>query len=157
MSPPDQEQAAEIVTGELLAYEVWEDVPHVVVRNGERVTFAQLRLHWPSMFLPGSAWRVANYGYVVPAATDPATANIARCPGVPYGCDRDMQVFGEITAREIVAVEIQWEGTWHRYPVRYPGYLIRLDGFAGVPTAYRWLDRDDDVVWSQGRVTHVLR
>lgn len=157
--PPSQERAAELFPGsELLAYEVWDGIPHYVVRSGERVTFGQLELHWPSVLLPTvSAWRGADYGYRVPAIADPAKASIARCPGARYSCDRDMQVFGEITAREIVAIEIQWEDAWHRFPAGYPGYLIRMDGFAGVPTAYRWLDSDNHVVWSQGRVTHLWR
>lgn len=152
---PTWGEATEIVFGhDLLAYEVWEGTPHVVFREGRRVIFDQLKLDWISVgFPPTPRWQLTGDWYYVSETDALASVGVARCPGVRSGrCDRNMQVFGEITAPEIVVVEIQYDDAWHRYPVSYPGYLIRLDGFHGVPTAYRWLNPSGDVVWSQGRV-----
>uniref|UniRef100_A0A7C2ZYT2 Uncharacterized protein n=2 Tax=Thermorudis TaxID=1649508 RepID=A0A7C2ZYT2_9BACT len=83
----------------------------------------------------------------------PASIGVARCTGVlGERCAKDTEVFGQINAPEIVALEVQCEGAWHRFPVSVQSDIVRPEGFTSVPTAYRWLDADGDVVWIQGFV-----
>jgi hypothetical protein len=80
----------------------------------------------------------------------PASIGVARCTGIlGESCAEDTELFGQINASEIVALEVltRERGTASRLAA--PGYIVRLDSFSGVPTAYRWLDADGDVLWFQ--------
>ena len=83
-------------------------------------------------------------------ATDaPASLGVARCTGLfGEGCDKETELFGQVNAPEIVALEVLAEDTWRRYPVSPPGFAVRLDGFRGRPRDYRWLDAGGRVVWT---------
>ena len=99
---------------------------------------------------PIPRWQPSGKWYSIPATSVPASIGVARCTGIlGESCAEDTELFGQINAPEIVALEVQYEGAWHRFPVAAPGYIVRLDSFSGVPTAYRWLDADGDVVWIQ--------
>ena len=90
LSPPRRDRAAEAVRGigELLAYEVWDGVPHAVVRerhgprDASRVIFDRMRvdvisIEWP----PTPAWQLTGAWYYIAATDAPASLGVARCTG----------------------------------------------------------------------------
>ncbi len=94
-------------------------------------------------------WRVSGAWYSVAATDAPASLGVARCTGV-FGeaCDKPTEVFGQVNAPEIAALEVAYDGAWHSFPVAVPGFVVRLGGYHGVPTTYRWLDQYGGVVWT---------
>jgi hypothetical protein len=98
---------------------------------------------------PTPAWQFSGAWYSAEPADAPASLHVARCTEIcGEACAKDTEAFGQINAREITTLEIEVEGRWHRFPVSAPGFAVRLDGFQGTPTAYRWLDAGGRVVWS---------
>ena len=153
--PPAREEATELVSplGSVLAYEVWNGEPHVVFARSSKVHFDHLRLDWISIaFPPTPLWQLTGAWYIIDATDAPANLGVARCTGV-YGelCSKTTEVFGQINELEITALELRFAGEWHSYPVSSPGYAIRLEGFRGTPTDYRWLDAAGRVIWSMGQ------
>ena len=155
--PPERGRAAAIAHGELLAYEVWDGVPHVLFRGSPfadgRMVFDHLRLDWISIdWPPAPAWQLSGSWYAVGSTDAPASLHVARCTGVTgEACDKATELFGQINAPSIVALEVRVGAAWRRYPVAPPGFAVRLDGFRGTPTDYRWLDANGRVVWSVGQ------
>ncbi|MDP9363779.1 MAG: hypothetical protein M3Q10_06070 [Chloroflexota bacterium] len=157
--PPSRQWVEENLSGEVLAYEVWDGTPHLVFWFGEdegydgKLYFDHLRrdlvsIDWP----PTPRWQWTGSWYYVAATNAPASLGVARCTGVGgEACDKPTEVFGQVNAPEIVALEVEYGGAWRRFPVAAPGFAVRLDGYRGVPTAYRWLDRDGRAVWTSAQ------
>lgn len=77
----------------------------------------------------------------------PASIGVARCTGVlDERCAEETELFVPINAPEIVALEVGYERARHRYTIAAPGYIVRRESLSEVPTAYRWLGADGDVV-----------
>lgn len=93
-------------------------------------------------------WQVIGQVYSIPESVDPVSVGVARCAG-DYGehCQASTKLYGQVRDPRIAAVDVLYEGTWHRYPASTPGFVIELDGFNSTPIAYRWLDGDGAVVW----------
>ena len=154
--PPSRAWVEENVSGQVLAYEVWDGTPHLVFWFREdwpsdgKVYFDHLRqdpvsIGWP----PLPRWQWTGSWYYIAGTDAPASLGVARCTGVSgEACDKPTEVFGQVNAPEIVALEMEYGGAWHRFPVAAPGFALRLDGFRGAPTAYRWLDRGGRAVWT---------
>ena len=156
--PPSRDRAADVLrgVGEVIAYEVWDGVPHAVVRERHgplgrpRVIFDHMRadpisIEWP----PTPAWQLTGAWYYMDATDAPASLGAARCTGVlGERCDKETELFGQVNAPEIVALEVLVEGAWRRYPVSSPGFAVRLDGVRDRPSDYRWVDAAGHVVWT---------
>ncbi len=134
-----------------MAYETWDDSPRVVFRVDGELRFDRLRADPISIeFPPTPRWQLSGQWYSLPATSDPASVGVVACLDA---CARPTVLFGELdVAREIVAFEVRYEGAWHRFEVAGEGYLVHLDGFTGVPDAYRCLDAAGATVWSSDRV-----
>lgn len=151
--PPSRDDAAANMTfgGELFAYEVLHGTPHVAFRfpNGGKLIVDHLRLDWISIeFPPKPAWQLTGNWTGTANTSAPASVAVSHCTG--GRCQGDTELFGQIDASEIVAVEVLYDGRWHRYPVAVPGYIVRLDGYRGTPEEYRWLDVTGEVVYAVG-------
>ncbi len=162
--PPERGRAAAITHGELLAYEVWDGVPHILFRGspfaGGRIVFDHLIPGWISIdWPPTPAWQLSGFWYAVGPTDAPASLHVARCTGIMgEACDKATELFGQVNAPSIVALEVRVGAAWRRYPVAPPGVAVRLDGFRGTPTDYRWLDTNGRVVWSSGQSpSHVVK
>ncbi len=152
--PPDTVKVSQdlVFGGDLLAYEVclayevWDGVPHVVFRwpDGSVVRFDHLRKDWISIeWPPLPAWQLSG---------DWATLRpFGNAASVGVVLHRPTELFGEVNAASITTLEIEYEGRWHAFPVHRPAFLVRLEGFDGIPVAYRWLDANGVLVWSEGR------
>ncbi len=151
---PSYQEAEAIVFSRLLAYRVWDGVPHVLFEHEGRIVLDHLEQDPVSIELPPvPRWQLSGKWYAIPATGAPASIGVSRCTGVlGESCAKDTELFGQINAPEIVTLEVQYEGAWHRFPVSAPAYIVRREGFTRPPTAYRWLDADGDVVWTQGFV-----
>jgi len=150
-TPPSQEWVEQNLSGEQLAYHVWDEVPHVLFQLDDRVYFDHLKLDRISISLPPvPRWQMTGNWYYIDITDESASFSVARCTGaLTESCPgHDTEVFGQINDREITALEMLFDGTWHRYPVAAPGYAIRLEGFQGTPSDYRWLDVAGRVVRS---------
>lgn len=153
---PSRRWVEDHLSGDVLAYEVWDGTPHLVFRFGDdesaaaKVYFDHLRrdpisIDWP----PTPRWQWTGAWYYVAATDAPASLGVARCTGVMgEACDKPTEVFGQVNAPEIVALEVAYGGAWHRFPVAAPGFAVRLAGYRGVPSSYRWLDAAGRVVWT---------
>jgi hypothetical protein len=155
ISAPSRAEAEQIVFGnDLVAYETWDDRPRVVFRHDGKLIYDYLWADPISIeFPPTPRWQLSGQWSSMPLTSEPASvAVVSTQPTV---------LFGELDpTREIVAFEVQYDGAWHRFEVSSAGYLVRLDGFTGVPDAYRWLDAAGAAVWASGRVeplVHRLR
>jgi hypothetical protein len=148
--PPGREKVGEdiVLGGELLDYEVWDGVPYVAFRSPDGLTIRRdfLRLDWISIeWPPRPAWQLSGNWFRAPATVStPASLGVLQATPT--------EIFGEVNSPAITTIEVEYDGSWHAYPVESPGYLLRLDGFDGVPTAYRWLDAHGDVIHSRDRV-----
>lgn len=77
---------------------------------------------------------------------------VGRAVGVtPLGVDKDMPdlrwaAVGRIADERVVAVELDFEGFAHRYPVSGGAFLIQLPGDVGFELPYRLLDAAGRVV-----------
>lgn len=161
---PDRDAVAAdlILGGELLAYEVLAGSPHVVFAHpGGRVVVDRLRpdliaRNWP----PRPAWQLTGNWHAISRTNDAVSVGLTPCAGQPSGrfasewpaCSRRPIVFGQINAPAIVAIEIEYKGAWHRYPVSAPGYVVALAPFRGIPGGYRWLDANGAVIDERGPV-----
>ena len=85
----------------------------------------------------------------MPTTTNPSSVGVVACG---EACSQPTVLFGELRDARIVAIEVEYEDKWHRYEVSGDGYLVRLDGFTGVPEAYRWLDAAGATMHASGRV-----
>lgn len=151
-APSEEKVAADIVFGgQLLAYAVWDGTPHAVfrTRKGVTVRLDHLRLDWISIgWPPRPAWQQTGYWESISAQPDlPASVGVSWRTG--GGLHDHSELFGEISDPAIVAMEVRYEGAWHRFNVESPGYLLRLDGFFGVPESYRWLNEEGGIVWEE--------
>ena len=158
LRPPSRERAATALrgAGDLIAYEVWDGVPHAVVRERpgrggaprvifDHMTADPISIAWP----PVPAWQLTGAWYVVAATDAPASLGVARCTGIHgEACIKETELFGQVNAAEIVALEVLVEGAWRRYPVAPPGFAVRLDGFRGQPADDRWMDATGRVIWT---------
>lgn len=156
---PSRRWAEENLSGDVLAYEVWDGTPHLVFRfeddagAGDRIFFDHLRqdlvsIEWP----PTPRWQWTGNWYSIAATDAPASLGVARCTGVMgEACDKPTEVFGRVNASEIVALELGYGGAWRRFPVAAPGFAVRLDGDHGAPSSYRWLDAAGRPVWTAER------
>lgn len=153
---PSRAWAEENLSGDVLAYEVWDGTPHILFWHWDdgpnaKVYLDHLRrdpisIAWP----PTPRWQWTGNWYSIAATDAPASLGIARCTRVMgEACDKPTELFGQVNAPEIVALEVAYDGTWHRFPVAAPGFAVRLAGFLGVPTSYRWLDAAGGIVWTK--------
>lgn len=62
---------------------------------------------------------------------------------------------GSSTTPAILAVELEIDGTWRRFPVNGAGYAVRSSASDAVPTGYRWLDAAGQVVHAVERPSPV--
>lgn len=157
---PSRAWAEENLSGDVLAYEVWDGTPHLLFWHWDdgpnaKVYFDHLRrdpisIEWP----PTPRWQWTGAWYSIPATYAPASLHVARCTGVlGEVCDKPTELFGQVNAPEIVALEVAYDGAWHRFPVAAPGFAVRLPGFRSVPSSYRWLDAMGGVVWTKGQTS----
>lgn len=159
---PNLEEVEALVSGEktlgsrTLDYQIWDGEPHVLfISKGyseayDRLVFTHLVFDWtPNTFPFLPSWRPAPASYSIEPTTAPASLGDAHCTGVYYGdCINDTEVFGQVNSREITTIELDLKGTRHRYPVSYPGFMLSLEGFRGLPDNYRWLNPDGRMVWT---------
>jgi hypothetical protein len=157
---PSRTWAAENLSGDVLAYEVWDRTPHLVFWHGNdapdsKVYFDHLRrdpvsIDWP----PTPRWQWTGNWYSIAATDAPASLGVARCTGIMgETCDKPTELFGQVNAPEIAALEAEYDGAWHHFPVAAPGFAVRLAGFHGVPSSYRWLDAAGGIVWTEGQAS----
>ncbi len=146
---PSPQEARATVFGRLLAYHVWNGVLPVLFEHEGRIILDHLEQNPVSIELPPvPRWQLSGKWYSIPATGAPASIGVGRRAGVlGESCPKDTELFGQISTPEIVALEIQYEGAWHRFRVSAPRYIVRLECFSGIPAAYRWLDADGDIVW----------
>lgn len=143
--PQTQEEAEAHLDRQILAYAVWEETPYVVFEYGGTVHFDRLMLDWFSMdWPPTPRWQWTGFWSTIESTTDPASVGRAST-----GVDR--VIYGQLNSDEIVWVEVQADGLWHRYPLTSPGFAIRLADDLGNPDGYRWLDAEERVVWTMDR------
>lgn len=134
--PPARRAAADLVHGQLYAYEVREDTPYVVFQRegGSRLVLDRLRLDWISIeFPPTPAWQLSRDAESIELTGNPASAGVGR-----HGCC-SLTLFGQITPPEIRTLEVEHEGQRRSFAVSAPGFLVQLDSFEGEPAHYRWL------------------
>lgn len=115
-TPPSYQEAESIVFGRLLAYRVWDGVPHVLFEHEGRIVLDHLAQDPLSIELPPvPRWQLSGKWYSIPATGAPASIGVARCTGVlGERCTKDTELFGQINAPEIVALEVQYEGARER-------------------------------------------
>lgn len=136
--PPSEAEAERIVYGhDLVAYERWDDASFVVFRDRGQVFYDRLSrdtiaIDWP----PLPRWQLTGRWYQMPQTTEAASVGVVACL---ESCAQPTVLFGELRDPRIVALEVSYDGAWHRIEVAGAGYLVRLDSTA-VPEAYRWLD-----------------
>ncbi|MCC7364364.1 MAG: hypothetical protein IT303_08310 [Dehalococcoidia bacterium] len=143
--PPSREKVATdlVLGGELIAYETWDGVPHVVFLDpgGTWIRLDHLKLDRVSIELPPApAWQLSGDWYSLRRTDDPASAAFARDDGI--------EVLGQVNSSEIVALEVLLGRDWHRFDVAAPGFLVRIPDTGELPAQYRWLDRSGREVWS---------
>ena len=151
--PPSRGRAEELFgrpPRAILAYKVWDGVPHILfqIEPGGRLHCDYLRLDWVSIeWPPRPAWQWTGVWSMAAPTAAPASLHVARCTGI-HGeeCDKETELFGQINAPEIATLVVLVEGRWRRYPVAAPGYAVRLDGVRGAPTDDRWLDAAGQIV-----------
>jgi hypothetical protein len=117
--------------------------PYIVFGLGDHVHFDRLRLDWISIeWPPTPRWQWTGFAWsYIDTTTAPASAGLTTWR-------QGNVVFGQVNSPEIVTLELEIDGKWRRFPVSSPGYAVRLSGFGEIPTAYRWLDASDRVIWS---------
>lgn len=155
LAHPTEGEAREIVFGELLRFETLHGEPHVVFEHNDRIYFDELERDYKYLISQQSpGWVMTGAWYFIPATDDEAaTVGVARCTGVlGEACGKETELFGQINAREVEALEVEYDGEWLRFSVEAPGYAVRLDGRHEVPTAYRWLDANGVIVHEEGYV-----
>jgi len=156
---PSRAWAEENLSGDVLAHEGWDGTPNLLFWHWDgpnaKVSFDHLRrdpisIAWP----PTPRWQWTGAWYSIAATDAPASLGIARCTGVlGEVCDKPTELFGQVNAPEIVALEVAYDGAWHRFPVAAPGFAVRLPDFHGGPSSYRWLDAAGGVVWTTGQAS----
>lgn len=150
-APPSRAEADEIVFGnDLVAYEVWDDRPRVVFRDSGKLRYDYLWADPISIeFPPLPRWQLSGHWYSMPLTSEAASIGVVACLDA---CSQATVLFGELRDVRIVALEVQYAGASQRFEMKSEGYLVRLDGFTGVPDAYRWLDAAGATVYEGGRV-----
>jgi len=165
-SPPRTKDEAEAhLDRSIIAYALWDDVPYVVFEHGGTVHFDRLVLdlvsiEWP----PTPRWQWTGMWVTIDTTSDPASIGIGRTrppgAGSPAGSWRanddasyETVIYGQVNNRAITWLDVQTDGEWQRYPVAYPGFAIRLGDGWSIPSQYRWLDADGQVIWFVDRDT----
>lgn len=140
---------------EVLAYEVRGGTPHIVLRERrdpsvsgipnriilDRLKLDRLSIGWP----PVPEWQLSGGWETLSPTDDPASVGAAW--GTGWSSHDSMELFGEINSPMIIAMEVHYEGEWHRFDVSPPGYMLQLLFFHGRPDGYRWLDASGATVW----------
>lgn len=144
--PPQTQAAAEDqLDRPVMAFASWDGTPYVVFKFGdaERVYFDRLRIDWISVeWPPAPRWQWTGFDWsYLDATTAPASAGLAT---TLHGT----AVFGQLNDLTIVAIELEIDGTWRRFPVSGDGYAVRLAGFDVTPTGYRWVDAEGRVIFA---------
>ncbi|MEZ4502708.1 MAG: hypothetical protein R3C39_08790 [Dehalococcoidia bacterium] len=152
---PDHAEAARIVEGfdgELLAYEVIHNVPHVVyVGRLDRVTFDHLKrdrisIEWP----PTPRWQLTGRDQVALVPRGLYSATRVPCGAVePRFCGPGFDLFGIVDSPEVVSLEVVCAETRLDFPVSVPAFVIRVDASCATPIEYRWLDATGEAAWVQ--------
>jgi hypothetical protein len=140
--PPSRAWVEDNLYGDVLAYEVWDGVPHVLVRrdDGElqfdHLILDRISIDWP----PTPRWQYSGLWYTANDWRMSAVLRVAPCAGVlGEGCGKPVELFGTVASPAIVALEVLVDGAWRRFPIAAPGFVIRLDG-RSLPADHRWLD-----------------
>lgn len=154
MRPPSNADAAEVVYGQILHYEEVHGEPHVVFKDRDHIYFDHLRRDYKYMLSRQSpGWVLTGLWYFIPVTNEPASVGVARCTGIlGEGCDKSTELFGQINSAEITTLEVEYDEEWHRFSVEAPSYAVQLNGFTGVPTNYRWLNTDGNMIYHEGPV-----
>lgn len=155
-NPPTRDQANKIVFGhQLIAYEIWEGIPYVAFideRGGkDLIFFDRLKLNPISIEIPPiSRWQLTGDWWYVDTTDQSGSFVLVGCHNSTYNnCDRDIWAFGQINKPDIAFVEIEYAGKWIRHAVRKPGFILNLNNRVGEgPSAYRWLDAKESVIYS---------
>lgn len=161
--PRTQTEAEAHLERSIIAYALWDDVPYIVFEYGGTVHFDRLVLDlvsidWP----PTPRWQWTGMWATIDTTGDPASVGTGRTrppraanPAGPRRADGDVSyepvIYGQVNSREIAWLDVLADGGWERYPVAYPGFLIRLAEGQSIPNQYRWLDTDGQVIWSVDR------
>lgn len=151
---PGRDTVAEdlVMGGDLLAYKTGDGAPLVVFRSadGLAVRRDRLRRDWISVvWPPAPAWQLSGDWFSIVTTGQPASVGLV--PSSPA------ELFGEVNDPAITTLEVEYEGAWYTYEVSAPGYLVRLEGFDGVPTAYRWRDAAGNVIHTRDFVEPLQR
>ncbi len=136
---------------DLLAYAVWDGEPRAVLADGDNRVKFDLMIRgdwlWPE-WPPRPQWQLAGAGYKIAASDAPATVGYAPCVGIMgEHCTQIPELFGQVNDANIVAMEVLAGGTWRRFAVLPPGFIVRLDGVTIVPSGYRWFNAAGRIVW----------
>lgn len=165
VTPTRDAVADDMVFGfDVVAYEVSVGVPYVTYLDpAHGVVIDTLRRDVISRDFPG--WQLTGNRYAIRATDGPVSVGLARCagqlsgsgvePGM-FGCRTRSIVFGQINDPAIVAIEVEYEGAWHRYSVAAPGYVVALAPFRGIPSGYRWLDAAGVILEEHAPVPELL-
>ena len=120
--PPSRGRAEELFgqpPRAVLAYEVWNGVPHILfqIEPADRLHFDHLRLDWASIaWPPRPAWQWTRAWCTAAPTAAPASLHVARCTGIHgVGCDKETELFGQINAPESATLEVLIEGRIGRY------------------------------------------
>lgn len=141
--PPQTQAAAEDqLDRPVMAFASWDGTPYVVFQLDDHVYFDRLRADWISIeWPPTPRWQWTGFWSYIDTTTAPASAGLTTSGAGNV-------IFGQVNAAEIVALELEVDGAWRKHPVSAPGYAVRLTGYDAIPTGYRWLDAEGQVVFS---------
>jgi hypothetical protein len=149
--PPTEQWLRDRLWGDnLIAYAVWDGVPRAAVISGKRLAYDEIvpgDWFWPN-WPPAPQWQLRGWGYSIAATDEPASIGIGSCPGYRgEACGWPLELYGQVNAPDIVAMEVRFSDGWRRFSVAAPGFAIRLDKNSSWPLAYHWLDAAGRTVW----------
>lgn len=152
--PPSREQIDRMFGNgsterKVLAYEILEGTPYILFTfDNQKIYFDKIKPDYKYLFKNGWIW--TGTWYYIAQTNDPASFGIGHCTGesgvLPPQC-KSTDIFGQINNKKISILELKFNGELYKYPVSYPGYIIRLSDFNGIIEDRRFLDKDGNRVW----------
>ena len=142
--PPSRGWVEANLSGELLAYAVWDGTPHALVEIAGELMFDHLILDWISIEWPPTPRAQLSGNWYRGRSTDVrASLYIARCTGIMgESCAKVTELYGEINVPTIRWLEVTVDAGRRKSAISAPGFAVRLEGARARPTAIRWLDAD---------------